>query len=139
MKNYLLFALILSLFSCEKEGVLTQTKNYTIQNNAVKIADGTFVPTSGIEVSGTTSIYQENNKLQVAIENITISEGPDLKVYLSKTNAPNEFINLGNFKGNGNSVYPVPSGVSVQQYPYVLIHCQQHNHLFAIASLNFKK
>ena len=46
-----------------------------------------------------------------------------------------EFINLGNFKGNGNSVYPVPSGVSVQQYPYVLIHCQQYNHLFAIAPL----
>lgn len=136
MKKIVVIAILSSFISCEREGVLTQSNANYIPNSAMKIAQGTFIPTSGITVSGSVALFLENTSYKVAIENITISEGPDLKVYLSKTREPNEFINLGNFQGNGNSVYKVPSGVSVSQYPYVLIHCQQYNHLFAIAALN---
>jgi hypothetical protein len=138
MKNLFAFLLGIILFtSCEKEGELStkSLENNTTSNTAVLKYSGEFSPTSGITVSGFTKIYLENNEYKLKLENLTISDGPDLKVYLSKENTPINFVNLGNFKGNGNTFYNIPTGVNVSEYPYVLIHCQQYNHLFAIAPL----
>ncbi|WP_395057976.1 DM13 domain-containing protein [Flavobacterium sp.] len=138
MKN--LFAFLLGIFlftSCEKEGNLTtkSLENNTISSTAVLKYSGEFYPTSGINVSGFAKIYIENNEYKVKLENFAVSDGPDLKVYLSKENTPINFVNLGNFKGNGNTFYTIPTGVNVSEYQYVLIHCQEFNHLFAIAPL----
>ena len=140
MKN--VFVLLLGFFlliSCEKEGELTRKslENSTIGigANAVLKYSGEFSPTSGISVSGFAKIYLENNEYKVKLEDIIISDGPDLKVYLSKENTPINFVNLGNFKGNGNTFYTIPTNVNVSEYQYVLIHCQEFNHLFAIAPL----
>ena len=135
-----IFVFIFSMFfliSCEKEGELTRKslENGTISNTAVLKYSGVFSPTSGITVSGYAKIYLENNQYKVKLEDFAVSDGPDLKVYLCKENTPINFVNLGNFKGNGNTFYEVPAGVNVSEYPYVLIHCQQFNHLFAIAPL----
>jgi hypothetical protein len=138
MKN--VFVLMLGLFllvSCEKEGDLTRKslESGTVGSGAILKYSGEFAPTSGITVSGFAKIYLENNVYKVKLENFTISDGPDLKVYLSKENTPINFVNLGSFKGNGNTFYTVPSGVNISEYQYILIHCQQFNHLFAIARL----
>lgn len=127
-------ALVCLFFSCEKEGDLLKKDSVTIDTSSVLKYGGTFVPTSGISVQGNANVYvQEGNQYKLQLENITISDGPDLKVYLSKSDAPINFVNLGNFKGNGTSVYAIPSTLNLSEYQYVLIHCQQHNHLFAIA------
>ena len=138
MKN--VFALLLGLFlftSCEKEGDLTKKslENDMIGSEAVLKYSGEFLPTSGITVSGFAKIYLENNTYKVKLENFAVSDGPDLKVYLCKENTPINFVNLGDFKGNGNTFYTVPAGVNLSEYQYVLIHCQQYNLLFAIAQL----
>jgi len=136
-KLFFLFGISFFLASCEKEGVLTNGNNQisTLNNRATVKYTGTFVPTSGISVQGKVNVYVQSNKYQLQIENITITDGPDLKVYLSKSDTPSSFVNLGNFKGNGTSVYNIPEQVNVSEYPYVLIHCQQYNHLFATAKL----
>lgn len=136
-KLFFLLGIPFFLASCEKEGVLTNGNNQvsTINNSATVKYTGTFVPTSGISVQGKVNVYAQSNKYQLQIENITITDGPDLKVYLSKSDTPSSFVNLGNFKGNGTSVYSIPAQVNVSEYPFVLIHCQQHNHLFATAKL----
>ena len=125
------------LVSCEKEGELTSksSDSSTISSAAVLKYSGEFSPTSGITASGFAKIYLENNAYTVKLENFGVSDGPDLKVYLSKENTPINIVNLGNFKGNGNTFYTIPSGINVSEYHYVLIHCQQYNHLFAIAPL----
>jgi hypothetical protein len=140
-KLFFLIGMTFFFSSCEKEGVLTKGSNPipTINNTAVLKYSGTFVPTSGITVQGNVNIYAQGNKYQLQIENISITDGPDLKVYLSKSDMPSSFVNLGNFKGNGTSVYDIPAQVDVSEYPYVLIHCQQYNHLFAIAELISKQ
>ena len=140
MKNVFVLLLgFLLLISCEKEGELTRKslENSTIGigTNAVLKYSGEFSPTSGISVSGFAKIYLDNNEYKVKLEDIIISDGPDLKVYLSKENTPINFVNLGNFKGNGNTFYTIPTNVNVSEYQYVLIHCQEFNHLFAIAPL----
>lgn len=123
------------LISCQEEGILTRDrKKVELNPSAVLQYYGSFVPTSGISVTGEAKIYLENGQYKVVLDNFSISDGPDLKVYLSKAATPTQFVNLGNL--TSQTVYPIPQTVNVAEYSYVLIHCQQYNHLFAIALLN---
>ncbi len=129
------FFLVTMLCSCEQEGDLTQDKVAVIvdqQNTLVKY-QGVFSPTDGISGSGTVKIYLENNQNRLKLENYTVESGPDLKVYLSKSNTPTDFVNLGNL--NPITVYSIPQNIDLKEYKYALIHCQQYNHLFAVAEL----
>lgn len=137
MNKYLLILLALFTLSCEKEGELTQKENYvSILEGAVLKYTGSFSPTSGVNASGIVKVYLDNGVHKLEIENANVSSAPDLKVYLSKSDTPTQYVNLGNFAGNGNSVYSIPSETVMADYPYVLIHCQQYNHLYAVAQLN---
>lgn len=146
MKNLLLLSLLsIILLSCEAEGNLTPD---VVQNvvtpinpdpvsptpvDLIIVNQGQFQPTSGITVSGTAKVVQDGNNFKVVLDNFNISSGPDLKVYLSKTNTPSDFVNLGNL--TASTMYSIPENVTVTSYKYVLIHCQQYNHLFAVAQL----
>ena len=135
MKKILcLLPVLFLLVSCQEEGILTQDQEKVVLNvsSELKYA-GAFVPTSGITVSGEAKIYFENGQYKVNLENFSVSGGPDLKVYLSKAATPTQFVSLGNL--TSQTVYPIPSSVDVASYSHVLIHCQQYNHLFAIAPL----
>ena len=117
MKTKLLFLpLILLLFSCEEEGDLTRDLIPVIvdQPNSPLKYQGVFAPTSGISGSGTVKIYLENNQYKLSLENYTISSGPDLKVYLSQSNVPTDFVNLGNL--NPTTVYTIPQNVDIKDY-----------------------
>lgn len=129
------FFLVALLCSCEQEGDLTQDKVAVIvdQQNTVHKYQGVFSPTSGINGSGIVKIYLENNQYKLELENYSISSGPDLKVYLSKSNTPTDFVNLGNL--NPATVYSIPKNIDLKEYKYALIHCQQYDHLFAVAEL----
>jgi hypothetical protein len=129
----------LLLFSCEKEGEFTKQEaqeQLIIDPNVelIELYAGTFAPTSGINVTGQAKVFKQGTTRYVSLENFTISDGPDLKVYLSETANPDMFVNLGNLTSATN--YSIPSEVDLVLYKYVLIHCQQYNHLYAIANLN---
>lgn len=135
MKKMILLPLLFLLVSCQEEGILTRDREDSILNPAAQLKFyGTFEPTSGILVTGQAKIYLDKNQYKVQLDNFTISDGPDLKVYLSKASTPMQFVNLGNL--TSQTVYPVPTNVTVADYSHVLIHCQQYNHLFAIALLH---
>lgn len=135
MKKLLMLPILFLFFACEEEGILTKDgfNNATINQGAILKYHGTFIPTAGISVTGNAKIYLENNQYKVVLDDFSVSSGPDLKVYLSKAASPNEFVTLGNL--TSATVYAVPQGVDVSAYSHVLIHCQQYNHLFAIAQL----
>ncbi|WP_264520574.1 DM13 domain-containing protein [Flavobacterium sp. N1994] len=134
MKKIFLLPILFIFASCQEEGPLTKdSQAEVITPTAVLKYSGTFVPTDGIVVSGKAKIYLENNQYKVQLDNFSISDGPDLKVYLSKAATPNQFVNLGNL--TSQTVYLIPANVNVADYSHVLIHCQQYNHLFAIAAL----
>ena len=136
MKKLLLIFVIIALFSsCEEVGDLTRDKLNVIPVSPVSTLkyQGKFVPTSGITVTGGTKIYLDTNQYKLELDNFSISNGPDLKVYLSKSSTPTEFVNLGNL--NSTTIYSIPKSIVLSEYKYVLIHCQQYNHLFAVAQL----
>lgn len=77
----------------------------------------------------------------VRLENFKVTNGPDLYVYLSKSENPKEtigeFINLGRLKGNqGNQNYEVQENVNIGEYKSVIIWCQRFSVLFSYALLN---
>jgi Electron transfer DM13 len=133
----LLFMLLLAVTAagCSKDKTETMAAT-TTGGGTLKLA-GIFNPTTGITVSGTAKIFSTGSDFSLSFENFQVSTGPDLKVYLSKKDTPFEFINLGPLKSNsGNQSYTIPQGTDMAVYKYALIHCQQYNHLFAIAALN---
>ncbi len=137
MKKIIALVLVSFVFwSCEEQGELTRDgfNSTSIAPNSILRYNGVFVPTSGISVMGGVKIYSDNEQWKLQLDNFSISDGPDLKVYLSKSPTPDDFINLGNL--TSATAYTIPSQVDFTVYKYVLIHCQQYNHLFAIAPLN---
>lgn len=134
----IVFTLSISLLflSCEVEGDLTQDAvlSKPLSENTNLIAAGVFMPTSGIKVTGAAKIYLNGTQNEVRLDDFSISSGPDLKVYLSKTASPTDFVNLGNL--TSSTVYAIPTQVKIVDYKYVLIHCQQYSHLFAVAQIS---
>lgn len=124
-----------TLCSCEQASDSTQepVSEVVNQSDTANRYQGVFAPTSGISGSGIVKIYVENNLYKLKLENYTVESGPDLKVYLSKSNTPTDFINLGNVLAK--TAYSIPQNIDLKVYKFVLIHCQQYNHLFAVAEL----
>jgi hypothetical protein len=138
MMKQLLFSIAtaLAILSCSKDKTGTATNDLQSINNASVKLSGLFMATAGIAVKGNAKIVSDGNAFTLVLDSFQISTGPDLKVYLSKKETPFEFINLGPLKSvAGNQTYAVPAGADLSIYKYVLIHCQQYNHLFAIAAL----
>ncbi|TDO28723.1 DM13 domain-containing protein [Sediminibacterium goheungense] len=137
------FAVVLGLSACTKESdalkAALQTNNSPVTapipvQPALK--RGVLYSTSGIQVMGVVKIIQQASGLQVQLDSFSVSAGPDLKVYLSQAATPGNHLNLGNLQSNsGTQYYNIPAGTNLSAYPFVLIHCQQYNHLFSYASI----
>lgn len=134
MKNLFIISILFLILSCQEEGDLTKRVEGTqISPNAILKYKGLFEPTDGIMVSGEAKIFQEGNRYKLSLDAFDVSSGPDLKVYLSKSATPSEFVNLGNL--TSQTVYLIPDNIVIADYSHVLIHCQQYSHLFAVAAL----
>jgi hypothetical protein len=97
------------------------------------------------ETSGQASIVQlEDGRRFLRFENLTTSNGPDLRVYLSEVPASDDwyaygerFVDLGPLKGNlGNQNYIIPSGTGLARYKSAVIWCRRFTVGFGVAPLN---
>ena len=97
---------------------------------------GQFINGPYGSVMGSARIYNMNNNFTLALENVVISNGPDLHVYISKEVLPVNYIDLGRLQSTmGNQLYAIPGTPDFSEYKYALIHCQRYNHLFGSAEL----
>lgn len=136
MKKYIFIATLFfaAAAGCTRHGSPTDPVDNTVDTTAVLKYSGIFMNGPYGNVSGEAKVYLQNNQLTLALENMIISNGPDLHVYLSKEVQPVNYIDLGRLQSvNGNQVYPVPGQPDFSQYKYALIHCQRYNHLFGSA------
>ena len=70
------------------------------------------------------------------LEDLVVTNGPDLYVYLSTDKSASNFVNLGRLKANiGNQNYPIPDGTDMTKYDTVLIWCRTFSVLFGSAEL----
>ena len=138
MKGYLsLIFFLLIIVSCVKQNTPTNPIDDRVDstlNTQSKL--GMFINGPYGSVSGNAKIYTSNTIHTLALENVVISNGPDLHVYISKEVMPVNYIDLGRLKSTmGNQLYEIPGNPDFAQYKYALIHCQQYNHLFGSAEL----
>ncbi len=124
----------LFLFSCKKTS--TETLKEMISADGALKFSGNFMGYGSQQVSGQAKIYRTNNQYMLKLENFNTSNGPDLKVYLSKASSPSDFISLGDLKStNGSQVYEIAGTPDFTLHRYVLIHCEKYNHLYGSAEL----
>ena len=73
----------------------------------------------------------------VRFENFSVTNGPDLNVYLSKGQNPGlGYVNLGDLKGSqGDQNYDLPRDIDLNEYSFVLVWCVSFSVLFGYASL----
>lgn len=130
--------IFLSIACTKKDLAPTIVLNEMIDPQATLKYNGTFTNGPYGSVTGNVAVYENTNgNFQLVLENIQVSNGPSLKVYLSKEKQPVNFISLGNLKSTqGNQIYNITGTPDFTAYKYALIHCEQYNHLFGSAELN---
>lgn len=137
MKTKFLLIAMVSLalvFSCNKTS--TKKIDESISADGSLKSSGIFRGYGSEKVSGEAKIFLLNSQYVLKLENFSTSNGPDLKVYLSKASSPVDFISLGDLKStNGNQVYQIAGTPDFSKYRFVLIHCERYNHLYGSAEL----
>lgn len=87
--------------------------------------------------TGNVRIVETPEEKIIRFEDYSGTNGPDLKIYLSKDLEAKEFIDLGPSRANkGNINYSVPVDVDISQYQYVLTWCEAFGVLFDYALIN---
>jgi len=134
---FLILIVVVVLSACVKDNTPTTPLNNTVDSTvAMNRYAGMFINGPYGSVMGSAKIYLQGTQYKLALENVTISNGPDLHVYISKEILPATFIDLGSLQSvAGNQVYAIPGSPNFTQYKYALIHCKQFNHLFGSAEL----
>jgi hypothetical protein len=139
MKKIFVIGLVFVAFlvSCVKENtpeiILDDIVDTTV---AVPGSNGNFMNGPYGRVTGMATIYNQNGNFILALEDMNISNGPQLHVYISKEVQPVNFIDLGPLQSTmGNQLYNIPGNPDFSQYKYALVHCKKYNHLFGSAEL----
>lgn len=139
MRNMLWLVLVSTVFliSCVKENTPEVVLNNTVDTTvAMPENKGNFINGPYGSVSGMAAVYNQDGSLVLALQNMMISNGPQLHVYLSKEVQPVNFIDLGPLQSTkGNQLYNIAGVPDFSQYKYALIHCKKYNHLFGSAKL----
>jgi len=104
----------------------------TLMGNFVDAGDG-FHKAVGIAKV----INIADGRTFLRLENLKITNGPDLYVYLSVGKDALDIVNLGRLKGNiGNQNYEIPAGTDLSKYNTALIWCKAFSTLFGSAKLS---
>ncbi|MBI1780738.1 MAG: DM13 domain-containing protein [Sphingobacteriales bacterium] len=103
----------------------------------VVLLSGTFINGPYGTTTGTAKIIKDSTGAhRLYLENFTVSNGPDLKVYLSSDLNAGKYLRLGSLKStNGNQLYDIPGKPDYNEYKYALIWCESFAHLFGSAAL----
>jgi len=142
-KVFLCLFLAVAIASCVKQNeapTIPVNENIppdtTGSNSNMPKYTGNFINGPYGGVTGMAKVYLQNGKYILALENISVVNGPDLHVYLSKEMPPINFIDLGKLKStSGNQLYEIPGSPDFKEYTFALVDCQLYNHLFGSALL----
>ena len=113
--------------------ILTCTKAHS-QTFCTRPVEAFMAAPGGYAISGTALLEYSDFEALHFDNAFNTQSGPDLHVYLAKNfEAPptpgNTNVDLGELISNsGAQSYPIPAGVAIDDYDYVLIHCLSFNH-----------
>ncbi len=115
-----------------------------LEPQIVTLAEGSFIPRGRYSGEGTAMVLSDGSDQRfVRFENFSTDNGPDLRVYLSASDAnadsgtfDDDFIDLGVLKGNiGDQNYEIPAGVDLSVHDTVVVWCVRFSTPFTAADL----
>ncbi|WP_261377823.1 DM13 domain-containing protein [Candidatus Nitrosocosmicus arcticus] len=117
---------------------MNETESLSEPNNS--LISGSFIGVNdGIHnAEGTAKVVplQQVDSNILRLENLKVTNGPDLYVYLSTDKSASDIVNLGKLKANnGNQNYNIPTGTDLSKYDTVLIWCKAFSVLFGSVEL----
>ena len=99
------------------------------------IKTGTFEGLAGHKAEGDAKIIEVNDLTFLRFENFEVTNGPDLRVYVTQDGNIKEGIHLEKLKGSkGDQNYSL-DGIDVEVYNTVIIYCQPFGVYFGQAEL----
>ena len=110
----------------------------------ITLAEGSFIPRGRYSGEGTALVLNDGSEQRfLRFENFSTDNGPDLRVYLSNSDAnadsgvfDDDFIDLGVLKGNiGDQNYEIPVGVDLSVHDTVVVWCVRFSTPFTAADL----
>ncbi|TDC63965.1 electron transporter [Actinomadura sp. GC306] len=110
----------------------------------VRLAEGRFV-THDHDTSGAAlAVRLGNGDRLLRLEDLRTSDGPDLRVYLSRRSADavprglgEDAVDLGELKGNlGDQNYAIPAGTDLSGFRSAVIWCKRFSVSFGAADLS---
>ena len=127
--------------------ILSQQQQPQLQNNTTSttstrqstLRTGSFVGVGdGIHnaegIAKVIPLQDRSNTLR--LENLHVTNGPDLYVYIATDKSASDFVSLGRLKANnGNQNYDIPSEIDLTKYDTILIWCRPFSVLFGSAEL----
>lgn len=134
-----LFFLILFLTACTaEENTPTKPINDAFDTDgATLIFSGMFMGSGGYTVTGKASVYEKDGVKTLVLDPYSSSNGPDLRVYLSRDENANSALNLGFLKSTtGKQSYTIPGNPDIADFSHVHIWCQQFSVPFGRAALD---
>ena len=109
------------------------------ENLEMILSQGSFMDADSFhKTSGKAIVFKLEDKQYLRFEDFKATNGPDLKVYLSKDLEAKEYVSLGDLKGNiGPQNYELPKDVDATQYKYVLVWCERFSVLFGYSDMGY--
>ena len=108
-----------------------ESRNLLLTGSFVGVGDGIH------DAQGIAKVIPiEGGSNVLRLEDLVVTNGPDLYVYLSTDKSASDFVDVGRLKANiGNQNYPIPAGTDMTKYDTVLIWCRAFSVLFGSADL----
>ena len=115
----------------QNNAATTATTNVLRTGSFVGVGDGIH------NAEGTAKVIplQDGSNI-LRLEDLRVTNGPDLYVYLATDKSASDFVNVGKLKANnGNQNYDIPTETDLTKYDTVLIWCRPFSVLFGSAEL----
>jgi len=107
----------------------------SIESSIETLKSGTFEGLAGHDAEGIAKIIQGNDMTFLRFENFQVTNGPDLRVYLTSDGDVKNGIHLEKLKGSKGSQNYSLDDIDVGIYDIVVIYCQPFGVYFGQAEL----
>ena len=110
----------------------TSTRQSTLRTGSfVGVGDGIH------NAEGTAKVIPlQDRSNTLRLENLHVTNGPDLYVYIATDKSASDYVSLGRLKANnGNQNYDIPSEIDLTKYDTILIWCRPFSVIFGSAEL----
>jgi hypothetical protein len=118
------------------EGIPTEGNNGE-ESSLILLYSGNFKDADDFhKAEGAAEVIEIDSKKYLRFEDFSSTNVPDAHVYLSKDLKANDFIDIGELKGNiGNQNYEISDNIDLEEYDKVLIWCVPFRVLVGSAEL----